>query len=80
MTPAHLITWLLTGRDEQTLSEDWLRDKMPQHAAWTASQQQPGMALIVADVAEMARRQFWQRLAEKREQRAVIRQFGRGRA
>ena len=69
MTVPHLITWFLTGRDEQTLSEGWLRDKMPEHERWTASQQQPGMALIVADTKATAQRQFWTRLAEKKQQR-----------
>ncbi len=57
-----LWSWLLSGSDEQTLSTHWLRNKMPEHDAWTRSQQQPGMAVIVSDTRAMQRRQFWLRL------------------
>ena len=57
--------WLVTGSDVQTLSKHWLQHKMPEHDTWTRSQQQPGMALIVADTRAMERRQFWRRLADE---------------
>lgn len=57
-----LWSWLLSGSDVQTLSKHWLEHKMPNHAEWTASQQAPGMAVIVADTSAMQRRAFWVRL------------------
>ena len=54
--------WLVSGSDVQTLSKHWLEHKMPAHDDWTRSQQQPGMAVIVADTRAMERRQFWRRL------------------
>lgn len=79
---AHWLDWLIAGTDDTRLSDEWLVAKMPQHDRWTQSQQQPGMARIVAGVDEMARREFWQRHAAKRQQQssANVRQFGRGRA
>ena len=64
-----LWNWLVTGSAEQTMSKHWMRDKMPEHDAWTRNQQLPGMALIVADTRAMQRRAFWVRLAEKKQQR-----------
>ena len=64
-----LWSWLLSGSDVQTLSTHWLQHKMPAHDTCTRSQQQPGMALITADTNATAQRQFWTRLAEKKQQR-----------
>ena len=60
-----LWSWLLSGSDEQTLSTHWLQTRCFEHDDWTRSQQQPGMALIVADTRAMERRQFWRRLADE---------------
>ena len=64
-----LWSWLLSGSDVQTLSKHWLQTRCPAHDTWTRSQQQPGMALITADTTATAQRQFWTRLAEKKQQR-----------
>ena len=64
-----LWSWLLSGSDVQTLSTHWLQHKMPAHDDWTRRQQQPGMALITADTTATAQRQFWTRLAEKKQPR-----------
>jgi len=56
-------SWLVIGSDVQTLSKHWLQNKMPEHDAWTQSQQLPGMALIVSDTKSMERQRFWERLA-----------------
>ena len=64
-----LWSWLLSGSDEQTLSKHWLQTRCLEHDTWTRSQQQPGMALITADTTATAQRQFWTRLAEKKQPR-----------
>lgn len=59
-------SWLINGSDVQTLSKHWLKNKMPEHDAWTQSQQLPGMALIVSDIKSTNRQRFWERLAEQK--------------
>lgn len=61
-----LWNWLVTGSAEQTMSKHWMRNKMPEHDAWTRNQQLPGMALIVSDTNAMERKQFWARLAAQK--------------
>ena len=68
MTVSALLDWLVSGTNDQTLSPEWLQDKLPAHAAWNESQQQPGMAIIVADVATMRRRHFWQAIEARKAQ------------
>ena len=72
--------WLLNGSEEMVMSKEWLanRDRLRHYTGYTMRQRHQGR--VVADVDEMRRRAFWEAVAAKREQRAVIRQFGRGRA
>ena len=66
MTLSGIARWLVFGSDVQTMSSDWLHNRMPAHDYWTRSQQTPGMALIVSDAKAMERKQFWQRLNEQK--------------
>ena len=74
------LDWLLNGSDDLTMPKTWLadHDRLRAYSHYTRRQRFQGS--ITADVAEMRRRVFWEAVAAKREQRAVIRQFGRGRA
>lgn len=66
---ARWLDYLIAGTDDTRLSDEWLVAKMPDHDRWTQSQQQPGMARIVAGVDEMARREFWQAIEARKAQR-----------
>lgn len=70
--------WLLDGADENTMPDTWMRERLPEYVAYTRQQLDQGR--VVTDSKEMGYRAFWEAVAAKREQRAVIRQFGRGRA
>lgn len=74
------LDFLLHGSDEMTLPQSWLanRERIRAYDHWTRRQRFQGS--ITADVDEMRRRAFWEAVAAKREQRAVIRQFGRKQA
>ena len=74
------LDYLLNGSNEMTLPKSWLenRERLRAYDHYTRRQRFQGS--IAADVDEMRRRAFWEAHAAKREQRAVIRQFGRGRA
>jgi len=78
---ARWLDYLIAGHDADTMPPEWMVTKLPEHDRWTRAQQQPGMALIVADSAEMARRTFWERVAAKRTtQPSKVAQFGRRQA
>lgn len=53
-----LTRWLFDGADEDTLSDTWMRDRLPDYVAYTVRQLDQGR--VVTDSAEMRRRAFWQ--------------------
>jgi len=71
MIPSWL-DWLIAGHDADTMPPEWMATRLAEHDRWTRAQQQPGMALIVADSAEMARRQFWVAVAAKKQRWATV--------
>lgn len=63
---SRFVRWCAQGSDEQTMSREWMDNYLAAHVNYTESQAVPGMALIEADSSEMARREFWQRVAAPR--------------
>lgn len=59
------VQYLVSGSDEQYMHPEWLETKCAEHEVWTRAQADPRLAIIVSNSAAMARRDFWQRIAEK---------------